>query len=69
MTNISYLFPPNQLIEGRNCRDLVEIRDWIDACIEAEGNVALHVPISLRLWQKIQPDTGQEIYDLETIRG
>jgi len=69
MTNILHLFPPNQLIEGRNCRDLYELRDLIDAMIEAEGNVALHVPVSLRLWQKIQPDTGQEIYDLEIARG
>jgi len=69
MTNITYLFPPNQLVEGRNCRDLREIREWIDACIDAEGNVALDVPVSLRLWQKIQPDTGIEGYDLEITRG
>ena len=68
MTNILHLFPANQLIEGRNCRDLYELREFVDACIEAEGNVALDVPMDMRLIQKILPDTGKEVYDLEITR-
>jgi len=68
MTVVESFFPANQLIEGRQIRDLYELRDFIDACIDAEGNIALDCPYDMRLMQKILPDTGKEVYDLEVTR-
>jgi len=54
--------PNPRTIEGRQIRDLRELRDFVDACIDAEGNVALDVPMDMRL---IQTDNR---YDLEVTR-
>ena len=55
MTIVEGLFPANQLIEGRQIRGLNELRDFIDACIDATGNVAFDVPMDMRLMRKILP--------------
>ena len=54
--------PNPRTIEGRQIRDLRELRAFIDACIDAEGNVALDCPYDMRL---IQTDNR---YDLEVTR-
>ena len=54
--------PNPRTIEGRQIRDLRELRDFVDACIDATGNVALDVPMDMRL---IQTDNR---YDLEVTR-
>jgi hypothetical protein len=68
MTQLESLFPGNQLIEGRQVRDLYELREFIDACIEATGNFALDVPMDMRLIRKVLARTGKDIYDLEITR-
>jgi hypothetical protein len=68
MTQMESLFPGNQLIEGRQIRDLYELREFLDACIEATGNVALDVPMDMRLIKKVNPRTAKDIYDLEITR-
>ena len=68
MTQLESLFPGNQLIEGRQVRDLIELREFVDACIEATGNVALDVPMDMRLIRKVLARTGKDIYDLEVTR-
>ena len=54
--------PNPRTIEGRAIRDLRDLRDFVDACIDATGNVALNVPYDMRL---IQTDNR---YDLEITR-
>ena len=54
--------PNPRVIEGRVIRSLRDLRDFVDACIDAEGNLALHVPYDMRL---IQTDNR---YDLEAKR-
>ena len=54
--------PNPRVIEGRQIRSLRDLRDFVDACIDAEGNLALHVPYDMRL---IQTDNR---YDLEVKR-
>jgi len=68
MTQLESLFPGNQLIEGRQVRDLIELREFVDACIEATGNVILDVPMDMRLIRKVLARTGKDIYDLEVTR-
>jgi hypothetical protein len=68
MTRMESLFPGNQLIEGRQVRDLIELRDFVDACIEATGNVALDVPMDMRLMRKVLASSGKDVYDLEVTR-
>jgi hypothetical protein len=68
MTQMESLFPGNQLIEGRQVRDLYELREFVDACIEATGNVVLDVPMDMRLIKKVNPRTARDIYDLEITR-
>jgi len=68
MTQLESLFPGNQLIEGRQVRDLIELREFIDACIDATGNVILDVPMDMRLIRKVLARTGKDIYDLEVTR-
>jgi hypothetical protein len=68
MTQMESLFPGNQLIEGRQIRDLYELREFLDACIEATGNVALDVPMDMRLIKKVNTRTGRDVYDLEVTR-
>ena len=67
ITDLSIMPPgakrPNpRTIEGRQIRDLYELRAFVDACIDAEGNLALDVPMDMRL---IQTDNR---YDLEVTR-
>jgi len=68
MTQMESLFPGNQLIEGRQIRDLYELREFLDACIEATGNVVLDVPMDMRLIKKVNTRTGRDVYDLEVTR-
>jgi len=68
MTQMESLFPGNQVIEGRQVRDLIEMRDFVQACLDATGNVALDVPMDMRLVRKVLSRTGKDIYDLEITR-
>jgi hypothetical protein len=68
MTVVETFFPGDQLIEGRQIRDLVELREFIDACIDATGNVALDVPMDMRLMRKVLSRSGKDVYDLEITR-
>jgi len=68
MTHVDSLFPGNQLIEGRQIRSLNELRDFIDACIDATGDVALDVPMDMRLLRKVEMRTAKDVYDLEITR-
>jgi hypothetical protein len=68
MTQMESLFSGNQLIEGRQIRDLYELREFLDACIEATGNVALDVPMDMRLIRKVLASSGKDVYDLEVTR-
>ena len=66
-TDLSILPPgakrPNpRTIEGRQIRSLRDLRDFVDACIDAEGNLALDVPHDMRL---VQTDNR---YDLRVTR-
>jgi len=54
--------PNPRVIEGRQILSLVDLRDFVDACIDAEGNVALDVPMDMRLVQTYSR------YDLEVTR-
>ena len=55
--------PNPRCIEGRQIRDLLELRKFVDACIDFTGNVELDCPYDMRL---IQTDNR---YDLEIARG